>query len=517
MFDYIIKNGTIIDGSGDKGYLASVGIKDDSIEIISQGAEPEAKNIIDATGLVISPGFIDMHSHCDLYLFHDPYNEPKIRQGVTTEVIGQDGLSYAPASTKVISELIIYLQSVNGDIPGEITWNSVGEYLDSLDGNIGCNIAYLVPHSAVRTEVMGWTNKLPNESAIKSMQQLIESGMKDGAFGFSTGLTYVPNVYSDTNELIELAKAVKPYGGMYVTHCRYGLGDRLLDPFKEAITIGVESGVPVQISHYHSPITGMGDQMVTLIDQGLEQGVDLTFDQYPYPAASTLLASLVPPWVHEGVPRNLLENLQSGEVRESIKEDVYPQWGGSLEDYYFSHIGSQVNQEWVGRSFMDLVRQKNMSVVDVMSELLVEENLNVGFVARTGNSDNIRSIIQHPHQMVGSDGIMVGENPNPRTYGTFPYILGQLVREEGLLTLESAIHKMTGVPSQRLGLNDRGLIKNSYKADLVIFNPDKVGTQATFESPKAFAEGINYVMVNGKIVLSEGVLTRELSGRALRK
>ena len=204
-------------------------------------------------------------------------------------------------------------------------------------------------------------------------------------------------------------------------------------------------------------------------------------------------------------------------MRESIKEDVYPQWGGSLEDYYFSHIGSQVNQEWVGRSFMDLVRHKNMSVVDVMSELLVEENLNVGFVARTGNSDNIRSIIQHPHQMVGSDGIMVGENPNPRTYGTFPYILGQLVREEGLLTLESAIHKMTGVPSQRLGLNDRGLIKNSYKADLVIFNPDKVGTQATFESPKAFAEGINYVMVNGKIVLSEGVLTRELSGRALRK
>ena len=517
MFDTVIKGGWVIDGTGQTMFRADVAIDGDSLTVLREDSSgTEAGRYIDARGHVVCPGFIDMHSHSDLAILTNPTHEAKVMQGITTEALGQDGLSYAPISPKNLPPLLLYLAAVNGYPPPDVRWSSVDEFLGLFDNRVSCNVVYFVPHAAVRIEAMGWEARLPTPDELKRMQELVRQGMKDGAFGFSTGLTYVPGAYSDTNELVELSRTIRPYGGIYVTHSRYSLGDRLLDPFREAITVGKESGVPVQISHYHNPVRGMGKLMLALVDEARNAGVDVTFDQYPYPATSTLLLSLVPPWVHAGGPQKLLHRIKSRQIRDQMKDAISPQWGGGLEDYIFSHIGSDKNREWEGRSLVDMSKAQKKSMVDTICDLLLEENLDVTFVARTGNLDNIRTILKHPAQMVGSDGILIGNKPNPRTYGTFPYILGQLVREEKLLRLEEAVQKMTSTPAQRLGLKDRGILRDRMKADVVVFNPDTVRATATFEEPKQAPVGIEYVLVNGRLVIDKGKHTGAFPGRALR-
>ena len=358
---------------------------------------------------------------------------------------------------------------------------------------------------------------------LSRMQVLAREAMREGAFGFSTGLTYPPGAYSDTDELVSVCQAIQDLGGIYLTHARYSLGDRLLDPFREAVDIGRRAGVPVHISHYHSPVDGMGQRMVDLVDQGRNSGVDVTFDQYPYAAASTILHSLLPYWVHAGGPQALLRRIQDSQVRDEIEEAIVPQWGSTLDNYIFSHIGSDRNKEWEGRSLVDLSQARGGRMVDAICDLLIEENLEVAFVARTGNQENIRTLVKHPAHMVGSDGLLTGGHPNPRSYGTFPYLLGQfvreeglLVREEGLLGLEEAVRKMSAIPAQRLGLPDRGILRDGMKADLVLFDPERVAARATFEEPKQYPEGIDYVIVNGVVVIDNGVHTGALPGRALR-
>ena len=341
--------------------------------------------------------------------------------------------------------------------------------------------------------------------------------MREGAFGFSTGLTYTPGAYSDTEELVDLTMPIKEFGGIYVTHARYTLGDRLLDPFREALTIGRRTGVPVQISHYHSPVNGMGEQMVALVEEGRNSDVDVTYDQYPYPASSTVLHSLLPYWVHAGGPDAMLQRIATQEVREQIADAIDPMWGGSMDNYIFARVGSSRNREWEGRSVTDMARAQGKSMVDTVCDLLIEERMEVAFVARTGNPDNIRAILRHPAQMVGSDGLLTGDHPNPRSYGTYPYVLGQMVREEGILRLEDAVRKMTALPAQRLGLNDRGILRDGMKADLVVFNPDTVRATATFEDPKQFPVGIDHVLVNGQPVIHSGAHTGAHPGRALRR
>ncbi len=517
MFDTVISGGMVIDGTGRTWYKADIGIQGDSLTILrGDTTGVEAGRVIDAQGCAVCPGFIDMHSHSDLSMLTNPRHGAKVSQGVTTEALGQDGLSYAPTSPRNLEDLLLYLAAVNGMPPPEVRWGSVSEFLALFDNRAACNVVYFVPHAAIRVEAMGWEDRLPTSDETKHMQRLVEEGMRDGAFGFSTGLTYVPGAYSDTGEVVEICKALRSSGGLYVTHCRYFLGDGLLDPFKEAITIGELAEVPVQISHYHSPLDGMGKKMVDLIDEGRDRGVDVTFDQYPYPAASTLLLSMIPYWVHAGGPGMLLARIATEEVRDRLKSAFEPQWGGDMADYVFSHIGSDKNKEWEGRSLEDMARAWDKSVVDTVCDLLIEENLEVAFVARTGNPDNIRTILGHPAQMVGSDGLLTGERPNPRSYGTFPFVLGQLVREENVVRLEDAVSKMTSIPAQRLGLKDRGILRDGMKADVVVFNPDTVRATATFEDPKQLPVGIDYVLVNGQLVIDNGRHTGALPGHALR-
>jgi N-acyl-D-amino-acid deacylase len=274
--------------------------------------------------------------------------------------------------------------------------------------------------------------------------------------------------------------------------------------------------VPVHISHYHNPVDGMGQQMIDLVDEGRNSGVDVTFDQYPYAAASTILHSLLPYWVHAGGPAALLDRIGQQAVRDEIGDSVEPMWGLTLDSYIFSNIASAKNKEWEGRSLVDLARSQGKRMVDAICDLLIEENLEVAFVARTGNPDNIRTIARHSAQMVGSDGLLTGGQPNPRSYGTFPYVLGTLARDEGLFRLEEAVRKMTSIPAQRLGLADRGILRDGMKADVVMFDPERVQAQATFDNPKQYPLGIDYVLVNGKLVVDQGQHTGALPGRALR-
>jgi N-acyl-D-amino-acid deacylase len=517
MLDLLIKDGRVIDGTGQTWFRASVGIDGDTVTVIRGDVSAmQAGRVIDASSYVVCPGFIDMHSHSDLKLLAEPRHEVKVRQGVTTEALGMDGLSYAPISPPNLEGLLTYLAAVNGAPPPGVRWGSVKEFLDLFDERAACNVAYMVPHAAIRLEAMGWDDRVPTQAELARMGELARQGMRDGAFGFSTGLTYPPGAYSDTAELVAVCQAIREFGGFYMTHARYSLGDGLLDPFREAVAIGRRADVPVHISHYHSPVDGMGERMVALVDEGRNSGVDVTFDQYPYAAASTLLHSLLPYWVHAGGPRALLQRLQDRRVRDEIGDSVNPMWGLNLDHYIFSHLGSAKNKEWEGRSLTDLAQAQGKGMVDAICDLLIEENLEVAFVARTGNPDNIRTILRHPAQMVGSDGLLTGGMPNPRSYGTFPYVLGQFVREEGLLRLEDAVRKMTSIPAQRLGLKDRGILRNGMKADVVLFDPDRVRARATFEEPKQYPEGIDYVIVNGKLVIDQGVHTGALPGRALR-
>ncbi|MDE2788532.1 MAG: D-aminoacylase [Chloroflexota bacterium] len=517
MVDLLFANGTVIDGTGSAGYRASVAVTGDTIQVITGDTSAvDAGRSIDANGYVICPGFIDMHSHSDLKLLTDPDHQPKIRQGVTTEVTGMDGLSYAPTTPRALEQLLVYLAAVNG-APPDVRWSSVADFLALFDGSATCNVAHMVPHAAIRVAAMGWSSRLPTDAELQTMRDLTRQGMRDGAFGFTTGLTYAPGAYSDTDELAAIAAVAAEEGGFYCTHARYTLGDRLLDPFREALEIGRRSGAPVHISHYHSPVAGLGQQMTALVDEARNRDQDVTFDQYPYPAASTILHSLLPYWVHAGGPQALMTRLADPNVRDLMVRAVEPQWGGqTLDNYIFAHIASDKNKEWEGRSLEDLAAHRGGRMVDAVCDLLLEEDLQVAFVARTGNLENIREIASHPAQMIGTDAILTGGRPNPRTYGTYPYVLAQFVRGEGLFSLEEAIRKMTGAPAQRLGLSDRGVIRDGAKADLVLFDPSSVHTPATFDDPLQFPVGIDYVAVNGALVIDNGRHTGARPGRALR-
>ena len=518
MVDLLFANGTVIDGTGAAGYRGSVAVTGDTVQVIAGDTSAvDAGRVIDATGYVISPGFIDMHSHSDLKLLTEPAHEAKIRQGISTEALGMDGLSYAPTTPRALEQLLVYLAAVNGTAPDGVRWSSVADFLALFDGNAACNVIHFVPHAAIRVSVMGWSSRLPSDAELTQMQELTRQGMQDGAFGFTTGLTYAPGAYSDTEELAAIATAAAEEGGFYCTHARYTLGDRLLDPFREALAVGRRSGAPVHISHYHSPVAGLGAQMTALVDDARNRGQDVTYDQYPYPAASTILHSLLPYWVHAGGPQAMLTRIADPDVRALMVRAVEPQWGGqTLDNYIFAHIASDKNKEWEGRSLEELARHRGGRMVDAVCDLLLEEDLQVAFVARTGNLENIREIASHPAQMIGTDAILTGGRPNPRTYGTYPYVLAQFVRGEGLFSLEEAIHKMTGAPAQRLGLTDRGVIRDGAKADLALFNPATVDTPATFDDPLQYPVGIDYVAVNGTLVIDNGESTGARPGRALR-
>ncbi|MFC1942454.1 amidohydrolase family protein [Chloroflexota bacterium] len=516
MFDIVIRGGRIMDGSGGPSYYGDVGIRDDRIAAIGKLDQMEAHRTIKADEHVVCPGFIDMHTHSDIMLLANPKHEPKIMQGVTTELIGLDGLSYAPLSPANLKIVRHYLSGLNGNPDISWDWSSVGEFLARFDRQVAVNVAYLVPHIALRMETTGFTDRAATAAELAKMQELVAQGMREGAVGFSTGLDYFPVGYSNTEEIISICETVAEYNGISVWHARIReLG--LIESIKEAIRVAEKTNVKVHFSHYATNGTenrGKSTELLALVDGARQKGLDVTFDSYPYIASSSLLIMLLPNWVHEGGPDALLERLRQAKTREKVCADMHASplpW----EQFILTSVSTVNNEVYVGKNLIEAANMAGREVAEFICNLVLEESLGISYLSLSGNEEDVRAIMKHPCHMVCTDGLLIGGKPNPRGWGTFARYLGLYSRELGILSLEEVIRHMTAAPARRIGLTDRGLIKEGLAADLVVFNPQTVIDNATFEEPKKYPTGIDYVLVNGAITVDSGKHTGKLNGRAL--
>ena len=527
MFDVLIRGGRIIDGSGSPWFQGSIGIEGDRLKVIKgDTSSVQAKRIIDASGRIVCPGFIDSHTHSDIMALSNPLHEPKIMQGITTELVGMDGIAYAPLSKANLEMMKVYRSGSNSNPKLDMEWSSVAEYLRCCYHNTSVNIGMLVPNGAVRIEVVGWDDRAATKDEIKQMQAMVRKGMEEGALGVSTNLDASLSRWADTDEMVELCKVVAELGGVYVTHVRYTKGDGMFDGFKEAIEIGKRSGCAVNISHYFcTPKTrGQPDKLLQIIDEARQDGVNVTFDAYPYAHGSgSLMGEVVPVWAYLGGPDALLKRLASKAERARMKEQNRPLWDiwedrSMWEDWSrkcrIFHVGSEKNKWCEGLSLQEVIdRFGKKDPMDAICDLLIEENLEVGVnTLDEGDERDVRVIMQHPAGMISSDAILPGSMPNPRVYGSFPKILRWLVREEKVLTLEKAINKMTFLSAKTYGLSDRGILLDGMKADIVIFDPETVADRATVAEPRQYPVGIDYIFVNGKLAVEKGKHSGILNG-----
>jgi N-acyl-D-amino-acid deacylase len=520
MFETIILNGTIIDGSGDPRYTADIGLQNGIIRAIDQLDGVQANEVIDASGLIVAPGFIDCHVHSDLMLLGDPQHAPKLLQGVTTEVLGQDGLSYAPLSKDNLDLYVRYLAGLNGAPDIELDWSSVAEFRARFDRQVAINTAYLLPHGAFRLETLGMKDAPLVGSDLAKAQKMIDQGMCEGAVGFSTGLAYYPCVYSDTKELIELCRPVADHDGVFAPHLRSIFRGEPFDPVEEAIEISRQSGVALHFTHFGS------NWDFAPIERAKDEGLDITFDAYPYFSGSSMTTALLPAWAHEGGPDKILERLRDATLREQMENEVagirvanrIPTW----DDLMVSYVPSAANRDLQGLTFPEAAKVRGASSCEkFVCDILLEENLEVGHrmpppsaeVWDQKDKEYMQLLIREDYA-VSSDGILVGDMPHPRVYGTFPRVIGRLRRKFNT-PLELLINRMTGFTAQRFKLNDRGLLRPGKAADIVIFDADLVNDTATYDAPKNFPVGIEHVLVNGEIAVKNSSPTGVLAGRAI--
>jgi N-acyl-D-amino-acid deacylase len=521
MFDMLIKNGMIVDGTGNVGFYGAVGIEGETVRILRGDVSGvEAGRVIDATDHVVCPGFIDMHAHSGLVILSEPRHEPKVRQGVTTELIGIDGNSYAPFRDHEDFLRFVELNSGldgNPTLPGR--WSTVAEYLEMYDRKVSVNICYIIGNSPLRIATVGWENRPPTPAELADMKALLREGMEEGAWGLSTGLDYPPGNHADTEELVALGEVAGKLGGIYHSHVRNKLGDGFLDPFKECIDIGRRGGLPAHITHYYlraNQMKGGADRLLGLVEDARDEGLDVTFDSYPYIFSGTRLLILFPDWAHDGGPERLKQIMRSPEGRERLRREVTPR-GISWQDQWLTYFKRPHNHQYEGRSIAEVAAMRNQHPIDAMCDILLEEDLQTSFVTAGGSWMTLPKFVSHPCSMVGSDAVLLGDFPSPRTYGCFPVVLAEYVREENYLSLPDAIRKMTSFPAQRLGIPDRGLLRDGFKADVVVFHPRNVKAPATRQVPKQFPIGIEYVIVNGQVVVDRGEHTGMLAGRALKR
>jgi N-acyl-D-amino-acid deacylase len=518
VLELLIRGGLVVDGTGNPGFHGAVGVEGERVVILRGDlAGIEAGRVIEATGRIVCPGFIDMHAHSGLVLLAEPRHEPKVRQGVTTELIGVDGNSYAPFTSSEDLRAFVELNSgLDGSpaLPGR--WSTVDQYLALFTQRVAVNVAYILGNSPLRICAVGWDDRRPSAGELANMKALLREGMEEGAFGLSTGLDYPPGSYADTAELTALSAEARKLGGVYHTHVRYSLGDRFLDPFKEALDIGRGSGAPVHITHFYQRTTSPGgaERMLRLVEDAREGGLDVTFDSYPYTLSSTRLTIMVPPWAHDGGPERLKAVLRAD--RDRLRKEIQPR-AGSWQEMWLTNFKHHHHHRYEGRSIAEVAEMMGQDPVDAICDLLLAEDLGVSYVAASGHGATLPKFVSHPLSMVGSDALLLGDYPSPRTYGTFPTILAEYVREERILALPDAIRKMTSFPAQRLGLPDRGILRDGFKADIVVFDPHRVKAPATRRDPKQFPIGIDHVIVNGKLVIDNGTHTGVLAGRALRR
>ncbi|MEV1078963.1 D-aminoacylase [Streptomyces sp. NPDC050211] len=532
MADLVIRDADVVDGSGAPAYRADVVVDDGRIvSIVKEAAaagcqRPKATRALDAEGLVLSPGFIDMHAHSDLALLRDPDHSAKAAQGVTLEVIGQDGLSYAPVDGRTLAEVRRAITGWNGngdDI--DFDWRSVGEYLDRLDRGIAVNAAYLIPQGTVRMLAVGWEDREATPEELDRMRELVAEGMRQGAVGMSSGLTYTPGMYAKDAELTELCRVVAEYGGYYCPHHRsYGAG--ALEAYEEMVALTREAGCALHLAHATMNFgvnKGRAPELLTLLDDALAAGADISLDTYPYTPGCTTLAAMLPSWASEGGPEAILKRLADEETAERIRHHMevvgadgchgVPIEWDTIEISGVSETGLD---DYVGRTVQESADLRGEAPWVTARRLLLEDRLGSTILQHVGHEENVRAIMRHPVHTGGSDGILQGTKPHPRAYGTFPQYLGRYVRELGVLSLEECVAHLTSRPAARLRLPDRGLVREGYRADLVLFDPATVAAGSTFERPRALPTGIPHVLIDGRFVIEDGRRTDVLAGRAVR-
>ncbi|MGW2828877.1 N-acyl-D-amino-acid deacylase family protein [Streptomyces sp. NPDC001286] len=533
MEELVIRDADVVDGSGEPSYRADVVVDGGRIvSIVKEAAaagcqRPEARRKLDAEGLVLSPGFIDMHAHSDLALLRDPDHSAKAAQGVTLEVLGQDGLSYAPVDDRTLAEVRRTITGWNGhgdDI--DFDWRSVGEYLDRLDRGIAVNAAYLIPQGTVRMLAVGWEDREATPRELDRMRQLVAEGMEQGAVGMSSGLTYTPGMYAEDAELTELCRVVASYGGCYCPHHRsYGAG--ALEAYAEMVDLTREAGCSLHLAHATMNFgvnKGRAPELLRLLDDALASGADITLDTYPYTPGCTTLAAMLPSWANEGGPEAVLKRLADDDTAERIRHHMEAVGSDGChgvpiewDTIEISGVSDPGLAGFVGRSVRESADLRGESPWATARHLLLRDRLGSTILQHVGHEENVRTIMRHPVHTGGSDGILQGTKPHPRAYGTFPRYLGHYVRELGVLSLEECVAHLTSRPAARLRLPDRGLVREGYRADLVLFDPRTVAAGATYENPRTLPTGIPHVLVDGRFVIEDGRRTDVLAGRAVRR
>ncbi|MFD4528117.1 amidohydrolase family protein [Streptomyces sp. NPDC058470] len=530
--DLAIRNVRVVDGTGQASYQADVGVEGGRIAVIRKDGPPlGGRRTLNAQGLALAPGFIDMHAHSDLALLRDPDHSAKAAQGVTLEVIGQDGLSYAPVDDRTLAEVRRTITGWNGngdDI--DFNWRSVGEYLDRLDHGFGgegiaVNAAYLIPQGTLRMLAVGWEDRAATPEELDRMRELVATGMREGAVGMSSGLTYTPGMYAKDAELAELCRVVAGHGGYYCPHHRsYGAG--ALTAYEEMVALTREAGCPLHLAHATMNFgvnEGKAPDLLALLDKALAEGADITLDTYPYTPGCTTLVAMLPSWAGEGGPEAILARLRDDGTAERIRHrmevvgadgchGVPIEW----DTIEISGVTDPALAPYVGSTVQASADRHGEAPWVTARRLLIADSLGSTILQHVGHEENVRAIMRHPVHTGGSDGILRGDKPHPRAYGTFPHYLGQYVRELGVLSLEECVAHLTGRPAARLRLPDRGLVREGYRADLVLFDPATVAAGSTFDAPRTLPTGIPHVLIDGRFVIEDGRRTDVLAGRAVR-
>ncbi len=530
--DLLIINGRILDGTGNPGYEADIGIVGAEIALMGRDFRKiQAERVIDAGGLVVSPGFIDAHSHDDAYLLINPQCEDKVRQGVTTDVIGNCGFSLAPMSEEHRDDLRKASTIMGGSHLSDDFWNlsSFKEFLMLLDDTRpGINVVPLVGHGTVRIAVLGFENRAPTESELAEMKRLTADSMQAGAFGLSSGLIYTPANYAGTDEIIELARVAGQFKGIYTTHMR-SESDREMEAIKETLRIASEARIAAHISHHKiagKSNWGKSTDTLKLFAQARADGLLVTCDQYPYQAGSTILAAALPPHIQAQGPDVFAEKLKKPEVRQAIADEIESgsdaRWENFIKAAGFENIIISVSphhEEYIGKSIARIAEMEARDPYDVFFDLLIEEQMEVTMVIFMMGEEDIIRIMKDPLTMIGTDGVPgFGTGKiHPRMVGTFPRILGRYVRQQGAISLEEAIRKMTSLPAQTFGLYKKGILRERLDADVVIFDPETIIDNATFEEPTQPPEGIRWVIVNGELAVEHGKVVGATSGQVLRR
>jgi len=529
-YDIIIRNGRVVDGSGRAGYPADVAIKDDRIASIGNLRGAKAKREIDARGQVVAPGFIDMLGQSETYVLIDPRAMSKVMMGVTTEITGE-GESIAPVNDRILKEQ----EDFNRKYNLTVDWRTLGEYFKRLDKQgAGVNLGTFVGATQVREYVIGYDNRPPTTSELEQMKQLVADAMKDGALGVSTSLQYVPARFAKTDEIVELAKVAHQYGGIYISHQR-SEANAIDDSMKEVFEIARRANIPAEIWHFKTAYKknwGRMPEMLGRIAAARRQGLKITADVYPYVAGSTSLSACLPPWALEGGTDKMVARLKDPATRERLQKEITAD-SKDWENIYLGSggpsgilIGSVVNhdlEQWQGKRMSEIAAAQNKDPLDALLDFIIADHGQTSAIFFMMSEDDMKAALKSPFVSIctdsgarATDGPLAGSKSHPRGWGAYPRILGKYVRDEKLMPLELAIHKMTGLPAFNVGLKQRGLLRPGYFADITIFDPKTVIDRATFEEPNQYPVGINYVIVNGQIEVDNGQRTPANSGRVLR-